>query len=154
MIVPIGTDIGTHYAHGKHNLSPDIYGCPFCPYHRRLRRHGFYYRNVICFFAFYRLPVQRYLCPRCRRTISALPSFLVPYFQYSLSIIVFCLWCTLVKKYSYLRTCACVNSRVKEAALSYQHISLYRKRAKSNLGLIRTHLSAIGLFGASGSEWL
>jgi len=32
----------------------------------------------------YRIWIARYRCPECRRTVAVLPSFLLPYFQYTL----------------------------------------------------------------------
>lgn len=92
--------ISTYHDRGEHDLFPDFYRCPHCRCHRRLRRHGFYWRDAVCLSGCYVIPVQRYLCPVCHRTTSALPSFLLPYFQYSLSIVMFCLLYTLVKKHT------------------------------------------------------
>lgn len=48
-----------------------------------MKKHGFYKRYVIS--GEYRgyIYIRRYICPCCGRTISFLPSFLIPYFQYS-----------------------------------------------------------------------
>lgn len=68
---------------------PVLEVCPVCGAHARLQGHGSYLRNG--------LPsketelvvmVHRLLCPVCRKTVSLLPSFLLPYFQYTARFIV------------------------------------------------------------------
>jgi transposase-like protein len=59
--------------------------CPICG--RRLRRHGRYFRSVVYGQALQRLPVYRYLCPRCGKTFSLLPAFVRPYSHFGL-----CVW--------------------------------------------------------------
>jgi len=60
--------------------------CPFSDCHMaiEMKKHGFYQRYVISDkFSGY-ICIRRYICPCCGRTISFLPSFLIPYFQYAL----------------------------------------------------------------------
>lgn len=60
--------------------------CPFHDCHMpiKMKKHGFYKRYVISHkFSGY-ICIRRYICPCCGRTISFLPSFLIPYFQYAL----------------------------------------------------------------------
>ena len=58
--------------------------CPVCGAHARLQGHGSYLRNA--------LPtretelvvmIHRLHCPVCRKTVSFLPSFLLPHFQHT-----------------------------------------------------------------------
>lgn len=51
------------------------------------KKHGFYERYCIDFGYNGRIPIRRYYCPFCGKTISYLPSFCLPYYQYSLAVI-------------------------------------------------------------------
>jgi len=75
-----------YHARGKQNIFPELHGCqyPGCIYHGRLRRHGFYSRYAFTPGAVYIVWIQRYLCPMCGHTVSLLPTFLAPHFQYTL----------------------------------------------------------------------
>jgi len=61
---------------------PDRYrpdNCPQCQAQRPLTAHGFYTRTLVegAFNGWIR--VRRYLCRLCRRTVSLLPDFALPY---------------------------------------------------------------------------
>jgi hypothetical protein len=47
-----------------------------------LHRHGCYWRGVVCRRRIYRIPIYRWKCPSCRRTVSVLPDFLKPYARF------------------------------------------------------------------------
>ena len=72
-----------YYIRGKKNDFPGIETCPCCSYPSTLPRHGFYWRNALFRKSWYRIPILRLKCPSCGKTISLLPDFLLPYFQYS-----------------------------------------------------------------------
>ena len=68
---------------------PVLEVCPVCGAHARLQGHGSYSRNA--------LPtgetelvvvIHRLLCPVCRKTVSLLPSFLLPRFQHTARFVV------------------------------------------------------------------
>ena len=86
MQVPV--DVGmspTEYARRFREVRWPVFEvCPVCGAHARLQGHGSYPRNA--------LParetelvvmVHRLVCPVCRRTVSLLPSFLLPRFQHT-----------------------------------------------------------------------
>ncbi|CAM4026533.1 DUF6431 domain-containing protein [Paenibacillus alkaliterrae] len=73
---------------GKENDFPDIDCCPICRAKNRLQRHGFYERNALEEEMTYRIPICRLLCPDCGKTVSILPTFLLPYFQYTMACII------------------------------------------------------------------
>lgn len=62
-------------------IFPSLLTCPACHANVQLYRHGFYFRNVLTTYAEYRIEICRYLCRSCQKTISLLPTFLLPYFQ-------------------------------------------------------------------------
>ena len=69
---------------------PDRYRpdhCPQCPSKRSLTAHGFYTRTLIEVGFDGVIAVRRYLCQSCRRTVSLLPQFVLPYLRFSIAVI-------------------------------------------------------------------
>jgi hypothetical protein len=69
---------------------PDRYRpdhCPQCATPRPLTAHGFYSRTLadVAFDGVIR--VRRYLCHSCKRTVSLLPEFALPYLRFSILVI-------------------------------------------------------------------
>lgn len=81
-------DLPRYAALGKKNDFPDIDRCPICRAKNRLQRHGFYERNALEEEAGYRIPICRLRCPDCGKTVSILPTFLLPYFQHTIAYII------------------------------------------------------------------
>lgn len=92
IITKISKSITEYAKLGKANVFTDKYGCKNCGYEGRLHRHGFYSRNVITRYTVYRVFILRLKCPSCNKTYSVLPSFLIPYYQYSFDFIFLCLY--------------------------------------------------------------
>lgn len=103
---------------GKKNDFPRIDICPCCSYPTKLPRHGFYWRNALFGKSQFRIPILRLKCPSCGKTISLLPDFVLPYFQYSLEYIL-----NAVEKYF-------VKSKTD---IYYQLMQFYRHRFQRNL---------------------
>jgi len=61
--------------------------CPQCHAKRPLTAHGFYKRTLIDTAFDGVVRVRRYLCLACRRTVSLLPEFILPYLRSSLTVI-------------------------------------------------------------------
>lgn len=69
---------------------PDRYRpdhCPQCEAHRPLRAHGFYTRTLVDIAFDGTIRVRRYLCCCCRRTVSLLPEFALPYLRFGIVVI-------------------------------------------------------------------
>jgi hypothetical protein len=69
---------------------PDRYrlnSCPQCEANSPLRAHGFYNRTLVDVGFDSSIPVRRYLCLLCWRTVSLLPEFALPYLRSSVSVI-------------------------------------------------------------------
>jgi hypothetical protein len=69
---------------------PDRYRpthCPLCQAKRRLTAHGCYTRTLTDTAFDGLIPVRRYLCEACRRTVSLLPEFALPYLRSSVTVI-------------------------------------------------------------------
>ena len=61
--------------------------CPQCQAKHPLTAHGFYTRTIIDTAFDGSIRVRRYLCQACRRTVSLLPEFALPYLRSSLALI-------------------------------------------------------------------
>jgi transposase-like protein len=61
--------------------------CPQCQTKHPLTAHGFYTRTLIDAAFDGVIRVRRYLCQACRRTVSLLPEFVLPYLRSSLTVI-------------------------------------------------------------------
>ena len=61
--------------------------CPQCQHKHPLTAHGFYTRTLIDSAFDGVIRVRRYLCHACRRTVSLLPEFILPYLRSSLTVI-------------------------------------------------------------------
>lgn len=133
-----------YYERGKDNLFPDIIGCPYpnCHFQGRLRRHGFYSRNVLTFRSFLLIFIQRYYCPSCKHTVSLLPTFLMPHFQYSLACIFFSLFRTFTNHLPLARIAQTINQLAGRVEMSHQHLVFYKKRFLMNLPLMISFLSS------------
>jgi hypothetical protein len=69
---------------------PDCYRpdhCPQCHTKHPLTAHGFYTRTIIDIAFDGVIAVRRYLCQACKRTVSLLPEFALPYLRSSLTVI-------------------------------------------------------------------
>ena len=70
--------------------APDCYRpghCPQCHAKQPLTAHGFYTRTLIDAAFDGVVRVRRYLCNACRRTVSLLPEFILPYLRSSVMVI-------------------------------------------------------------------
>ena len=61
--------------------------CPQCQAKQPLTAHGFYTRTIVDSAFDGWLRVRRYLCQSCRRTVSLLPEFALPYLRSSITVI-------------------------------------------------------------------
>jgi hypothetical protein len=61
--------------------------CPQCQTKQPLTAHGFYSRTIIDAAFDGEIRVRRYLCEACRRTVSLLPEFALPYLRSSIAVI-------------------------------------------------------------------
>jgi transposase-like protein len=61
--------------------------CPQCQAKHPLTAHGFYTRTIVDAAFDGAIRVRRYLCESCRRTVSLLPEFALPYLRSSVTLI-------------------------------------------------------------------
>ena len=71
--------------------------CPQCQAKRPLTAHGFYTRTLTDAVFDGMLRVRRYLCQCCKRTVSLLPEFALPYLRFSIVVIVLFLLARLLR---------------------------------------------------------
>jgi len=117
---------------GKNNDFPRIDVCPCCFYPSPLPRHGFYRRNALFRKREFRILILRLKCPSCKKTISLLPDFLLPNYQYSLEYILYVL-----KKFF----------RELKTVTYYQLLQFYRRRFLGNLKRIEAFFRDMGYQG-------
>lgn len=90
---------------------------------RSKRKHGFYTRFALTLTATYLIFIQRYYCPSCKRTVSLLPSFLAPSFQYTLACIFFSFYLIAVRLLTLESIASKINPSSGRTEMSHQHIS-------------------------------
>src|SRR5215471_1822218 len=61
--------------------------CPLCEAQHPLAGHGFYQRTLVDVAFDGVIRIRRYLCRLCKRTVSLLPQFALPWLRFSLSVI-------------------------------------------------------------------
>ncbi|MGH9444746.1 MAG: DUF6431 domain-containing protein [Terriglobia bacterium] len=61
--------------------------CPQCEAQHPLTAHGFYRRTLVEMDFDGTIQVRRYLCRACKRTVSLLPEFALPYLRFGISVI-------------------------------------------------------------------
>ena len=61
--------------------------CPQCQAQQPLIAHGFYSRTLVEAGFDGSIRVRRYLCRSCRRTVSLLPEFALPYLRFGITVI-------------------------------------------------------------------
>ena len=108
--------------------------CPSCGCDHKFHFHGTYERTVIYFNEEYRIKIYRFKCPNnknCNKTTAALPSFLIPYRQYSYAVILFTIYQAFVKEKNNIAI-----SKISEGKLSRQLIYQLKKRFLLLLSLV------------------
>ncbi len=110
-------------------MFPTRYGCN-CGYEGRLHRHGFYSRNAITRYSTHRIFILRIKCPSCFGTYSLLPSFLIPYRQYTFDVIFLCLHQLYVTKNSYQKILKTFREFNSYTPLKLGNIYSFKKRMK------------------------
>lgn len=101
--------------------------------------HGFYSRTVTDVDWSGEIQVRRYWCGSCRRTISLLPDFVLPYWRFTILVMRLFLMARLVK----LETLRSAGETAKQAAMPYQRGQQWVRRFQRQVESIATALSAL-----------
>lgn len=132
-----------YYSMGREFPFPRPLSCPNpkCLLPIPPKPHGFYTRN--CFDENFsgRILIRRYYCPHCGMTFSCLPSFCLPYFQYSLRLIFLAIFCFFNLSFPHLRILSLLKSELSPHILwDRQHLAFYTTRFLANLKAIQLGL--------------
>src|SRR2546427_11438430 len=106
---------------------PDRYRpdhCPQCGAKHPLTGHGFYYRTLVDAAFDGVIRVRRYLCRSCKRTVSLLPEFVLPWLRFSISVIALFLVARLLQRLT-LEGAALVAA---QASMPYQRGQFWIRR--------------------------
>lgn len=122
---------------GKYPEAPDR--CPHCSHPVKMRKHGFYVRYIIIFDFAGNIYIRRYICEKCKRTVSMLPSFCIPRYQYGAVIIIVALLTSITNSARYAET----KWSERPRTLTRRHIILYRRRVERNRKRIQLGLNLI-----------
>jgi hypothetical protein len=106
---------------------PDRYRpdhCPQCSAKPPLTAHGFYHRTLGDVDFDGDIPVRRYLCHSCKRTVSLLPQFALPFLRFSIPVISLFLIARLLHGY----TLQASAQAAAQPAMPYQRGQLWSRR--------------------------
>jgi hypothetical protein len=118
--------------------NPDRYRpnqCPQCQAQHSLTAHGFYSRTLVEAGFDESIRVRRYLCRSCKRTVSLLPEFALPYLRFSISVIALFLIARLIEG----RTLAAAA----QTAMPYQRGQFWVRRFQRQAAALCAVLAAL-----------
>ena len=121
---------------------PDRYRpdhCPLCHTSDPLRAHGFYFRTLVDVEYDGSIRVRRYLCLLCKRTVSLLPEFALPYLRFSLGVI----GLFLVSRLLYRRTYREAASAACQPNMAYQRGQFWVRRFQRQAMALCAALSSL-----------
>ena len=113
--------------------------CPQCQARCPLIAHGFYCRTLVDVAFDGVIRVRRYLCRLCKRTVSLLPEFALPYLRFGLSVISLFLVARLLKGQS-LRGAAGAASQLH---MPYQRGQFWIRRFQKQAVALCTALASL-----------
>lgn len=112
--------------------------CPQCPAKHPLTAHGFYTRTLIDAAFDGVIRVRRYLCRACRRTVSLLPEFVLPYLRSGLTVIALFLVARLLRG----QTLECA-ARTAPASMPYRRGQFWIRRFRAQAEALCATLAAL-----------
>ena len=98
--------------------------CPQCQAAHGLTAHGFYSRTLVDAGFDGTIRVRRYLCRFCKRTVSLLPSFALPYLRFGITVIALFLVARLLQG----ATLGAAATKAAQAAMPYQRGQFWIRR--------------------------
>lgn len=109
----------------------------------RVHRHGFYQRNCSDGHSWYRIPIRRYYCPHCGTTVSFLPLFCLPWFQYGLMCLMKCLIARFLWHLSLKETLDRLKAEYPKLSWSVSQLHRYLSRFLANIPRIELVLRSV-----------
>ena len=119
--------VGSIQEYSEAISDPDRYRpdhCPQCQAKQPLTGHGFYCRTLVDLGFDGVIRVRRYLCLFCKRTVSLLPEFALPWLRFSLTVISFFLVAHLLRGL----TLAAAALAAAQRAMPYQRGQFWIRR--------------------------
>ena len=113
--------------------------CPQCQATHALIAHGFYRRTLVDAGFDGSIRVRRYLCRPCRRTVSLLPQFALPYLRFSISVIALFLVARLLKG----ATLAAATVAAAQPVMPYQRGQFWVRRFQRQVVALCAALAAL-----------
>lgn len=120
--------------------APETCPSPECLMPIPPKKHGFYERNCLDVTYCGSILIRRYYCPYCGKTVSYLPSFCLPYYQYSLTVIYLVIANYIESSISYAQISRQFRALYPDLQLEVQHIEFYLLRFLMNLHAIQIGL--------------
>jgi transposase-like protein len=115
--------------------------CPQCEAGQPLVGHGFYSRTLVDAASDSVIRVRRYLCRSCRRTVSLLPEFALPYLRFSVSVIAAFLIARLLEG----RTLVAAAAATAQLRMPYQRgqfwVRRFRRQAEALCGALAAKIT-------------
>jgi transposase-like protein len=121
---------------------PDCYRpdhCPQCQAQQPLSGHGFYHRTLVDLAFDGVIRVRRYLCRVCRRTVSLLPEFALPWLRFSLPLIALFLVARLLQGLTLLASAQAAG----QPAMPYQRGQFWIRRFKKQAPTLGVALASL-----------
>jgi hypothetical protein len=121
---------------------PDRYRpdhCPLCQTQDPLRAHGFYCRTLVDVPYDGCIRVRRYLCLLCKRTVSLLPEFALPYLRFSVQVI----GLFLLSRLLYRRTLREAANAASQPNMPYQRGQFWIRRFHRQAEALCTALASL-----------
>jgi hypothetical protein len=113
--------------------------CPQCQAQHPLTAHGFYSRTLVDAGFDGSIRVRRYLCGSCKRTVSLLPEFALPYLRFSVSIVSLFLAARLLQG----ATLAAAAAAAAQGAMPYQRGQFWLRRFHRQAAALCVALAAL-----------
>ncbi len=113
--------------------------CPQCQAKHPLTSHGFYTRTLIDTVMETILRIRRYLCQFCKRTVSLLPQFCLPYLRSSISVIAL----FLVARLLHHQTLNAAATAAHQPSMPYQRGQFWLRRFTAQAATLCAALAAI-----------
>jgi Domain of unknown function (DUF6431) len=115
--------------------------CPQCQAQHSLTAHGFYSRMLVDAGFDGSIRVRRYLCRSCKRTVSLLPEFALPYLRFSVSILSLFLAARLLQG----ATLTAAAVAAAQAAMPYQRGQFWIRRFQRQAAAVCVALTALAV---------
>jgi len=138
--------VGSIQQYSEAISDPDRYRpdhCPQCEAQQPLTGHGFYCRTLVDLGFDGVIRVRRYLCLLCKRTVSLLPEFALPWLRFSLTLIALFLVARLLRGC----TLAAAAAAASQTAMPYQRGQFWVRRFQTQAPALSLALAPLAATG-------